>query len=187
MLRIWMLFLSVFCSLFFVSSSSYAIDNTKVMEVYESKIKSWLHDPIVINALKAQNEKHAALAQADIDKLDGQWRAEDVTLIDPVLNNALSKYLQTVVSGSEGMYSEIFVMDNKGLNVGQSAKTSDYWQGDEPKFQETFGKGVDDVHVGEVEFDESSQSYQTQLSVRISDGGTPIGAVTIGINAEILE
>lgn len=187
MFRFLFLIASILTTTICITFPSYAVDNSKVLEVYESKIKPWLSDPIVVNSIKEQNTKHESFTQEDIDKVDGQWRAEDAALIDPVLNNALSKYLQTVVGGSDGLYSEIFVMDNKGLNVGQSAKTSDYWQGDEPKFQETFGKAVDDVHVGEVEFDESTQTYQTQLSVRITDGGTPIGAVTIGINAEILE
>ena len=41
---------------------------------------------------------------------------------------------------------------------------------------------------GEIEFDESSQTYQAQISVTIKDpaSGKPIGAMTIGIDAEAL-
>ena len=40
------------------------------------------------------------------------------------------------------------------------------------KFQETHGVGPDAVHFGEVEFDESSQQYQGQISVTITDPAT---------------
>jgi hypothetical protein len=78
-------------------------------------------------------------------------------------------------------------MDDKGLNVGQSSMTSDYWQGDEAKWQKTYAVGADAFHVSEVEFDESSQSYQVQISTTISQDGQPIGAITLGVNAEMIE
>lgn len=164
-----------------------AVDAAKVKAVYDEKIKVWVNDPVVIAAVKAQNEKNAALAQADIDGLDGKWKVDYASVIDPVLNNDLSKYLQGVVTNGAGLYSEIIVVDNKGLNVGQSAKTSDYWQGDEAKFTETFPKGKDALHTGEVEMDESSQTFQVQISATVSDGDTPIGAVTVGLNAEAVQ
>ena len=79
-------------------------------------------------------------------------------------------------------------MDARGLNVAASGVTSDYWQGDEAKFRETFGKGPRAMHISEVEFDESSQTFQSQLSVPIVDPVTqePLGAITVGLNAEQL-
>jgi hypothetical protein len=84
------------------------------------------------------------------------------------------------------MYTEIFVMDNKGLNVGQSDVTSDYWQGDEAKWQKTYQVGPDAIHVSDVEQDESSQVFQAQVSVPVVDGGQVIGAVTVGVNVDAL-
>ena len=80
-------------------------------------------------------------------------------------------------------------MDNRGLNVATAGLTSDYWQGDEAKFTETFGKGAGAMQIGEVEFDESSQTYSVQVSLTIVDAktATPIGAMTIALNAEALE
>lgn len=150
------------------------------------KIKAWASSPEVIAAVKAQNAKNASLSEAEIKSLDDKWRAGDNALISSVLGNSLSKYLGNVRDGSQGLYTEIFVMDNKGLNVGQSDKTSDYWQGDEAKWQETFLKGADGIHISDVEKDESTQTYQMQVSVPVVEGGTAIGAVTVGVNAEML-
>jgi hypothetical protein len=88
-----------------------------------------------------------------------------------------------------GLFTEIFVTDSVGLNVAASDVTSDYWQGDEAKFTESFGAGPGAVHLGEIEFDESTQMYQSQVSVPVLDpeSGAPIGAATFGVNVELLD
>jgi hypothetical protein len=162
----------------------------QIKTYFEGKIKSWLNDPAVISAIKAQNEKNAALDEAAIDTLDKQWRAEAKAgggdLVNGVLANALSKFLTEKKNASDKAISEVFVMDNKGLNVGQSDVTSDYMQGDEAKWQKTFGTGGEAVFIDDVEFDESSQTFQSQVSATIMDGGQAIGAITIGLNVESL-
>jgi hypothetical protein len=151
----------------------------------------WVSDQKVINAVKTQNQTNAALTQAQIDAQDKEWRggvdAGGNALTKKVLDNELSTYLKKVQADSKGLYTEIIVMDNKGLNVGQSSMTSDYWQGDEPKFTKSFGAGKGAVFVDEVEQDESTQAFQSQISATISDeAGNPIGAVTIGVNVDAL-
>jgi len=158
----------------------------------DSKVKSWIADPAVISAIKAQNAAHAALTEPEIIKLDKQWRAETKAaskpLIDKVLSNSLSAFLKKVKKDSGGLFTEIFVMDDKGLNVGQSDVTSDYWQGDEAKWQKTYPIGPNAVDIGKVEQDESTQKFQAQISLPIVDPATGknIGAVTIGVDLEAL-
>jgi len=158
----------------------------------KSKVTAWLNSPAVIEAVKAQNAKNAAIGQPDIDKLDKNWRAEVKSgggdLTKSVLSNALSQYLKKVKADGKGLYTEIFVMDNKGLNVGQSDVTSDFWQGDEAKWQKTYQAGPNAVHVSGVSTDESTQTLQSQLSLPIVDpaNGQVIGAVTVGVNVEQL-
>lgn len=79
-------------------------------------------------------------------------------------------------------------MDNHGLNVGQSEITSDYWQGDEAKWQKTFLADAGSMHISEVEQDEFTQTYQSQLSLSVIDpaSGAVIGVITIGTNVEAL-
>ncbi|MGR6430615.1 hypothetical protein [Rhizobium sp. PAMB 3182] len=162
-----------------------------VTEYVNSDIKPWLSDPTVIDAIKAQNAANANLQQSDIDALDQKWRAEvegsDHPTVDGVLANALSKFLAEKKAGSEGVVTEVFVMDSHGLNVGQSDPTSDYWQGDEAKFQKTYGVGADALFVDEAEKDESTQMLQSQASMTIVDEtGAPIGAITVGVNLDAL-
>lgn len=178
----------------FQTASSQAQDDyaATVEKYIHANVVPWLNDKTVIDAIKAQNEAHAALSEADIEKLDKEWRAQvDASakpLIDKTLNNALSKFLSEKKEASQGLITEIFIMDDKGINVGQSDVTSDYWQGDEAKWQKTFLAGPEAIFVDEVEKDESTQQLQVQVSVSIKDPetGEAIGAVTLGISVDLL-
>lgn len=161
-------------------------------DLARNQIKSIVSDATVVAAIKAQNGKHGALSQGDIDGMDQKWRAEVKNgggdMINTVLANALSNYLKSQKDAAGGQFTEIFVMDNKGLNVGQSDVTSDYWQGDEAKWQKTYQAGADSLHISEVELDESTQTYQSQVSVPIIDpaDGSVIGAATFGVDVSSL-
>lgn len=161
-------------------------------ELAKGEIAAFASDPILVNAILAQNAVTGGYDQAKIDALDAQWRAEvgaaSKPLIDATLSNAASQYLAGVQEASAGKFTEIFAMDAKGLNVAQSTLTSDYWQGDEDKFTASFGAGADAVHIGEVEQDESTQVFQSQVSVPITDPatGTLIGAITVGVDVSML-
>ena len=161
-----------------------------VSEFIDGNVRPWLGDPAILNAVIAQNAAHAGLGQAEIDALDARWRGElsraDRPMIEAVLSNPLSLYLKGRQRAAEGVITEIFVMDNRGLNVGQSDITSDYWQGDEAKWQESFGGRA--LHVEDAERDESTLLMQSQASLPIRDPatGAVIGAITVGVNLDAL-
>jgi hypothetical protein len=159
-----------------------------VEELLEANIKTWLQEHTVIDGIKLQNTRHTTLTQDDIQRLDQQWRTErqstEQPLINGVLANSTSSFLKEIKEKNAGLFSEIFVMDNKGLNVGQSDVTSDYWQGDEDKWQQTYLEGPGTLFIGKREFDESSGKFLIQISVSVVDPDTQetIGAATIGVN-----
>ena len=158
----------------------------------KDELSTWLSDPRLILAIKAQNDKHADLNEEAIIALDKQWRAEAKSgggpLISKLLSDPVSNWLLKQQQDTVGFVTEVFVMDNKGLNVAQSVETSDYWQGDEAKWQQTYSVGPDALHISEVEFDDSTGFYQSQASLPITDPltGDVIGAVTFGINVQNL-
>lgn len=150
-------------------------------------IQNWTQDAVIVAAVRAQNITSVGLSQQDILALDQTWRDETITggkMIDDVLANSLSAYLRKLQNAGQGQFTEIFVTDVRGLNVGQSSITSDFWQGDEAKWQVPQSTGR--MHMGEVEFDESAQRYQSQISLPIIHEGQFIGAITVGIDVEKL-
>lgn len=176
-----------------IGSAVNANEFRPAMEAYLSaELMSWVNDPVIVAAIKDQNALTSGYDQAQIDEMDQTWRGEvgnaDSALISNVLSNAAADFLRDRVAASAGAITEAFAMDAQGLNVAASAVTSDYWQGDEAKFQETFPAGPGSVHISEIEFDESSQTYQGQISIVIVDpaDNSPIGAITVGVDAEAL-
>lgn len=157
-----------------------------------NELSKWLSDPALLDALRAQNTAHDGLSEDEVIALDQQWRAEansgDGPLISEVLSHPVSTWLLDQQNATAGFVTEVFVMDNLGLNVAQSAVTSDYWQGDEAKWQETYKLGNDALHISEVEFDDSTGYYQSQASMTITDPdtGEAIGAITFGVNVQSL-
>lgn len=159
----------------------------------ESNIRTWAHDPLLVAAIKAQNEATAGYDQATIDQMDTTWRAEvgaaSTPTITPVIENAAADFLRMQVEKSAGQITEVVIMDSVGLNVAASGVNSDMWQGDEAKYQDTFSVGPDAYHFSEVELDDSTRTYQVQISMTIvdPDTGASIGALTVGVDAETLE
>ena len=158
----------------------------------KSTVSGWLNNPTLIEAIKVQNAKHASLSASQIDQMDKQWRAETGAssrpMIDRILAKELSKFLLQAKNQTGGLVTEVFVMDNKGLNVGQSDVTSDFWQGDEAKWKKTYLAGPNAMFIDEVEQDESTQMFQSQLSMSVTDpaSGEVIGAITVGVNVDAL-
>lgn len=162
-------------------------------EAYEQLLNEIVAGPIAVvvsqkpllSAIVSQNERNADLSQQEIDALDAQWRTElkakEQPLIREMLNRELSTYLKQIQENSGGVITEIIVMDAYGLNVAQSALSSDYWQGDEDKWQVPFER--ERIHISALEFDESTNMIQTQISVPVrNDQNNIVGVATFGVH-----
>jgi len=151
------------------------------------QMRTWIESDIVRISIATQNKRLSKLDQTTIDTLDKQWvkerESEDKPLIAATLSNPLSIYLSRMQGRSLGLYAEIFIMDQNGLNVGQSSITSDFWQGDEAKFQKTYDVAPDAVFIDEPEFDDEMKVWRGQVNFTVTDTeGKSIGAATVELN-----
>src|SRR3546814_11296839 len=91
-----------------------------VTEFAKSTVKQWAADSTVIEAVKAQNAKHAGLSQADIDGMDKDWPAQtdasSKPMIDAVMGHPLSQYLRQQQAATQGRSPELFLMATPGLH-----------------------------------------------------------------------
>ncbi|GFE63816.1 type IV pili methyl-accepting chemotaxis transducer N-terminal domain-containing protein [Litoreibacter roseus] len=158
----------------------------------ENEVVKWLDEPILIEALRAQNAKHASLEQSDIDTLDLKWRAQmkegGGEMIDGLLERPLSDWFRERVDATAGLVVEIFATDNLGLNVGQSGETGDYWQGDEAKYIHTIKDNQGTTHFSDMELDVENGVYQAQISAPVKDpeSGEWIGVMIFSVNVQSL-
>ena len=170
------------------TTPSIALINDRVIQ----DIRTFLGNEVVSLSLKAANKRRSGISQEEILSLDAQWRKErDADGAQPLIATALgspvSTYLLRVQSASGGLYSEIFVMDANGLNVGQSTVTSDYWQGDEAKVQKTFDVGAGVVFIDEAEYNSERGIWVAQVNLTLDSAGEPVGSGTIEINLTELQ
>lgn len=148
--------------------------------------ETWGKNPVIVAAVAQQNA--TGMSQKAILELDDKWRNTSglAAFMEPYFDNQAADELARLESNADYVM-ESFAMDNQGGIVGATNKTSDYWQGDEAKFTESFKGGSGAVHIGEIEFDDSAQSYLVQVSVPVMKDGAAIGAITIGIDIDSFE
>ncbi len=124
-----------------------------------------------------------------IEQTDRDWvSGADLTpLMRELTNNKLSMRLKTLRSFYDNKYgyplfAEIFVTNRFGANVAQTNKTTDYYQADEEWWQVAQKDGV---FVGDLSYDESSNTFSTDIGVRVDDAaGNFLGVVKGVLNIQ---
>lgn len=155
----------------------------KLLTDEASRLAAWGSDPAIVAAVKTQNAKRVPAAQ--IQAIDERWsagKADDV--VKQVTTGACADRLRALLAATHG---ETFVMDDQGAIVCATAKTSDYFQGDEAKWQRAFNDGKGAVFIDRPKLDDSSAQRPAQISVPVLDKGTAIGVITIGVAVEKLK
>jgi hypothetical protein len=155
---------------------------------YMSEVVSLVvNAPEVIAAVQEQNAAHVSLRADQIEALDRQWRAERKANGGPLstatMSNSASQFLNGFKTGANGPIVEIFIMDNKGLNVAQTDPTSDFMQGDEDKWQKSFGAGPWMTFVDKPEQEEDGRRT-VQVSTTLVDNDVAIGALTVSLDLD---
>ncbi len=172
-------------------SSALAGGHEAKINIYiDNHVRSWLASKELQRAIYQQNLDHKGLSAGDISVLDSRWRAEKLvgggSLMSSKMSGDLAAFLRGIKAAAGGVITEIFVMDDKGLNVALTDPTGDYMQGDEAKWQKTFGVGAKAMLIDEVEEDGGVNVSQVSLTIA-RDNGFSLGAVTIGINVDALK
>jgi hypothetical protein len=135
-------------------------------------------DPEVLKAVREKNASRESMDE--ILRKDKEW-AENTEhpLRKAQSRGACARRLQELTR-DDALIVEVILMDARGANVCVSRETSDYWQGDEAKFQRTFGADKE-LFVDEPALDVSTGVYAIQLSMLVRDGGAKIGALTLSL------
>jgi len=176
-----------------IAASGLNVFEAELGELARMRLQEIARSAVVIDAVRAQNLETSAYSDAKIAELDRLWAKEtdgdySRPLIDATLAREVSHHLLAVQQRSEGLFTEIILMDAVGLNVGISRMTTDYWQGDEDKWRKTFLVGPHSLHIGPLEEDLSTRTVQSQVSLPVvdPDSGEVIGALTFGVDVEEL-
>lgn len=167
-----------------VSAASQGADVPRTLVTFsEQTLLPFGRNPVIVAAVKAQNGRRLGIDQ--IREIDRQWM--DTEGVSRFMLNLMSNDCALALYNLQSRYPfivESFVTDNQGANVGQTIKTSDYWQGDEAKFTKSFLNGDGGLFFGGVEYDESSGEIVVQISIPVMDGPRAIGTITFSVSLD---
>ena len=145
-------------------------------------------DPVIVKAVMEQNAKGVLLSK--IQEIDKSWmdtteaHKNPTEFMKSIASNAAAKRLSKL----EKPYMVEFILtDNQGANVAVTGMTSDYWQGDEPKFSNAFANGKGDIYIARPQKDKSTGEIISQVSVPVMSDGKAIGTLTVGVRPEKLK
>jgi GAF domain-containing protein len=148
------------------------------------------------DAVAAANTSYtgnAAEIQAEITQFDEQWQAADKAGNDrdPLVASRLNNATATVLKEYRQDFPEnveVFLTDQYGANIAATNRTSDYYQADEEWWQATYNSGEGKVYIGEMEFDDSSQTFAANIAVPIyaPDSSRVIGVLRTTVTMQSL-
>lgn len=164
----------------------YEAEFAKLKAFIKAELIPLCTNKVFVEEVTAQNAKKVTLEE--IQKIDKEWSKaeEELPIQKEKMNNACAREIRNVCQRLKAL-GETFVMDNQGANVGQNALTSDYWQGDEAKWKNSYKDGKGGVDLGPRQLDKSTNIVDQKVSLPIvNDEGEVIGAVCYGVKVEEL-
>ena len=139
--------------------------------------------PSILHQLQTAHDQEP-LTQGSIDEIDTAWQEEDPSvepLVQSVLQNHVASYLRRVQRVFPE-YLELMVIDDQGCLTAANLRTSDYWQGDEAKWQEIFHHPEREYAIAEVKLDVSVNAYLHHYSLPVrSKQGDLLGVLVVGV------
>jgi hypothetical protein len=127
----------------------------------------------------AATGSQAAFDQAAVTSMDRQWEADRAATAakSGLLQTPASQFLADIV-GHDPIYREILVTDRQGRLVAASNVTSDYFQGDEDWWKQSFDQGRGRIVVSDVRRDQSAGVYAFDIAVPVP---APTGEQLAGV------
>ena len=165
------------------------LSQQELEDLLQVKIRFARHmalNPSIVRAVQAQNSQQLALAE--IKRRDDEWKNagdDSIPLIRNITGNKVARYFERRVENNAAI-DEVFLTDNQGANVAAFPPTSDYWQGDEEKWTASYNNGKGVVFIGPLEFDDSTQKTQVQISAPILSQDQTVGVLVLGVSVEYL-
>jgi hypothetical protein len=193
--RLWLsvgLFLALICLLAGLFWSEIEAPRRRMAQV-DATILTIQSDPVLLQAVRDQNQLLAEMDQTGINALDAHWVAEKTRgggpLIADYLSRPTSQKLREYLAKGRGIVRHAILMDNKGRNVAIAAPTSDYFQGDEAKWLETFARPSLTRHISDLEQGHEGAFVARWVSAPIWDAARnePLGAIALeyDVNAKM--
>ena len=141
------------------------------------ELNSELRRPVYVEAILASNEISEPLELSDILERDRRWQLASVApgIVAELTNAACNQALREFVARVEG-FAEVFVTNERGMNVCVTNRTTDYYQADEDWWQSAFR--ASQPKNGQLQYDQSAGVVAVPAYLPVVD---PATRTTIGV------
>lgn len=166
-------------------------ERDRIQALLRPWLENWLTDPDLYRVLSEHNKQHKNLSREQLLRRDLLWQqAFDDGAQSEIfqwLDQPQSRTLGRWQSETDGVVGELILMGERGLNAALSFMTSDYWQGDEAKFEQVYGAQPGELVFSPVVYDESTRRFQVHVGVPLHDPDTekPLGVLSLGVDVEL--
>jgi hypothetical protein len=150
------------------------------------KNKKWL------SILQKYNSQRKNMDLQDIELIDQKWiegfKTGNHAILTEQTDGLVIQDLVRIKNESNGVITEIIFTDKQGMNIAVSDMTSDFYQGDEIKFQQSIQLKKDEVFIDQMAYDASTRLFQVNVSFPVFDSAATtqqaLGVMILGIDVE---
>ncbi|MCD0458732.1 PDC sensor domain-containing protein [Roseiconus lacunae] len=140
---------------------------------YRHRWKAWRPDEVELNRESYDYAEYVWSARKDREFRNAHTRS------------SAAETLHQFSQSSNGLILELFVVDARGGNVAVASWTSDWFQGDEPKFKKAAQSGQ--IEVSQLSRDNTVGRVVVQISIPLFDrDGGFAGVAIVSLDAERL-
>ncbi|NQZ22148.1 MAG: hypothetical protein HRT53_08840 [Colwellia sp.] len=149
-----------------------------IVKQHKDLLAKFSQSSLVVSSLLEANKKNVGIVK--IMQLDANWQLNR-KLQKSVMQTSLASQIIEFIKNPTFDISEMMVLDKNGVLVAVSPKPTDYWQGDEDKFQQPIRINGD--YIGPTKWDSSASTYQFFYCLLIKDEDQKvIGVLVTGLD-----
>ena len=190
-MRVLFILLMILCSKVCATSTALDTHNPHIKYLI-SRIIGYSHQETFLKDLDTINYKHHKLTDRSIEALEQRWQQEQHKRHQPlrssILENSLSEYLKLIEKNSKGLFSDITVLDKKGLVVGMTTQSYNYQRFFEEKFHTPWTMGPNGVYISPYLFSPTAGKSLIYICVTITNRlHESLGVIVVGVDKELIE
>ena len=149
-----------------------------IVKQHRDLLVKFSQSKLVVSTLLEANEKNVGIVT--IMQLDANWQLNR-KLQKSVMQTSLTLQIIAFIKNPKFDIAEMMVLDKNGVLVAVFPKPTDYWQGDEDKFQQPIRINGD--YIGPTKWDSSASTYQFFYCILIKgEDQKVIGVLVTGLD-----
>lgn len=155
-------------------------------------VKAMAAQATIVSGVTASNTASVNIRGKALRALDNQWQQQVAIgkgpLLSKTMDNPLVQALKADIAKSDGRFVSALVMNNKGMNVAQTAVTQHYLQANRSVWHKPYRGSADTVYISRSYLDKQTGQRAVTISVPVlNQQHQAIGALAVNVDYNRLD